>query len=572
MAADVTAGAARKLPRRSLGGLIAISIFWFALNFHWGALTGLIVPSQVIGLLFREAPVGTSASQWVKDFAPVTQAVIAVPGLIVALLANPFFGLLSDRTPGRFGRRRPYIVAGTAVNVVGLAMMALGPAVLTAGHSGNSLAPSIFILLAGLVVTQVSNNAAAAPFHALLPDLVSKEQRGIAAGIMGLAQLFGNIGGALVPRFFGFDPNALLDGKQSFDVFNAQIVRAYAAVAVVIVVMAALTALTVHEQPWSRPAGAIGQQTETARTVRTLLLTLAGILVVAGAYAGLLQTHIGLSLTTDSLNVVLVIGLIIAGFGTVRAFDFKARRYPDFTWVLITRFLVMMGIYIVYSFLQLYMLFVAHADNAAIAAGNFLIILTITATLSTAFAGWASDRLGRKAMVYLSGAFMALVGAAFVLAPYAFPMNILTGHVYRRGRVWAGLWRLHRRGLGAGGRRAPLGGHLRARHGGLEHRLHDPAGARRGIRGMDDRSWHGARQHDAWLYLPLRLVCRVLRGRHHHRPLHQGRQLGRPRSTHACAPKRTPWHAPCDTHAALRGTAPIQMAKRPSGSGGTHLA
>ncbi len=26
------------LPKRSLGGLIAISIFWFALNFHWAAV------------------------------------------------------------------------------------------------------------------------------------------------------------------------------------------------------------------------------------------------------------------------------------------------------------------------------------------------------------------------------------------------------------------------------------------------------------------------------------------------------------------------------------------------------
>jgi MFS family permease len=426
MDAEIMTGGARTQPRRSLGGLIAISIFWFALNFHWGAITGLILPSQVIGLVFREVPAGTSASHWVGEFAPVTQAVIAVPGLIIALLANPFFGLLSDRTPGRFGRRRPYIVAGTAVNVVGLAMMALGPAAVAAGHSGNPLAPSIFILVAGLVVTQLSNNAAAAPFHALLPDLVPQEQRGLAAGIMGLAQLFGMIGGALVPRFFGFDPNALLDGRQSFDAFNAEIVGAYAAVAVVIVVMAALTALTVREQPWSRPASATGEQIESDHTLRDLLLTVAAILVISGAYVGLLQAHVGLALTTDSLNVVFVIGVVIAGIGTVRAFDFRPRRYPDFSWVLVTRFLVMMGIYIVYSFLQLYMLFVAHAANAAVAAGNFLIILTITATLSTAFAGWASDRLGRKAMVYLSGGFMALVGAAFVVAPYLVPANVLT--------------------------------------------------------------------------------------------------------------------------------------------------
>ncbi len=114
------------LPKRSLGGLIAISIFWFALNFHWAAVGVLLVPSQVIGLLFQQAPAGSLASQadWVDANKGLALAVVVAPGLIVALLANPFFGLLSDRTPGRFGRRRPYILGGTAVNVVGLAMMA----------------------------------------------------------------------------------------------------------------------------------------------------------------------------------------------------------------------------------------------------------------------------------------------------------------------------------------------------------------------------------------------------------------------------------------------------------------
>jgi MFS family permease len=425
MAADMVTGSARTLPRRSVGGLIAISLFWFALNFHWGAVTGLIVPSQVLALLLREAPAGTSANQWVQGYAPITEAAIAVPGLIVALLANPFFGLLSDRTPGRLGRRRPYILAGTAVNVLGLGLMALGPAAVIGSHSGNALAPSIVVVIVGLLVTQLSNNAAAAPFHALLPDLVPSEQRGVAAGIMGLAQLLGNIGGALVPRFFGFDPNALFANKQSFDAYYADIIHAYATVAIVIVVLAVLTALTVREQPWSPAPGAAGDAA-LDHTWRDLLLTLLAVVAVVGVYVALLNAHLGLTLSTDSLNVAFLVAVVVAGIGAVRAFDFRPRRYPDFTWVLLTRLFVMMGIYIVYNFLELYMLYVAHAANAATAAGNFLIILTITATLSTAFAGWASDRLGRKRMVYVSGAFMALVGAAFVLAPYFVPADILT--------------------------------------------------------------------------------------------------------------------------------------------------
>ena len=35
-------------------------------------------------------------------------------GAVVSLAANPVFGALSDRTASRFGRRTPWIVAGTA--------------------------------------------------------------------------------------------------------------------------------------------------------------------------------------------------------------------------------------------------------------------------------------------------------------------------------------------------------------------------------------------------------------------------------------------------------------------------
>ncbi|MBF6592792.1 MAG: hypothetical protein IVW57_19950, partial [Ktedonobacterales bacterium] len=66
-ATSVAASPADALPRRSFGGLVAISIYWFALNFHWAALPIFIVPPQVIALLYRAAPVGTGATSqsWV---------------------------------------------------------------------------------------------------------------------------------------------------------------------------------------------------------------------------------------------------------------------------------------------------------------------------------------------------------------------------------------------------------------------------------------------------------------------------------------------------------------------------
>src|SRR5215475_5737268 len=116
-------GIAATQRRRSLGELVALNIFWFALNFHGTALLFLIVPSQVLGLLLREAP-GTGLAQrsaWLTDArSALAIALVTAPGLIVALLANPYFGLLSDRTRCRLGRRRPYILGGTLLNVLGL--------------------------------------------------------------------------------------------------------------------------------------------------------------------------------------------------------------------------------------------------------------------------------------------------------------------------------------------------------------------------------------------------------------------------------------------------------------------
>lgn len=424
-----TAGA-RKLPHRSTGGLIAISIFWFAINFHWSALLTILVPSQVLELLFREAPLGSVNAQaaWVNAHVGLTEAVVLAPGLIVALIANPLFGLLSDRTPiGRIGRRRPYILGGTAANVVGLAVMALAPTLFfTTGHSGNALAPSLLVLMVGLMLTQLGNNAAAAPFHAFLPDFVPEPQRGTASGFMGLALLLGQIGGALVPSLLGFNSKQLLAGQQTPSAYHTGIVIAYVTVALVIIVVAALTALMVREVRWTREIGPVERPAPTGHTWRDLLWTVVAVVAVVAGFLALTGAHLGIELDAPSLSGLQIVAVVVAAVGAAWAFDFRPRRDPDFTWVVVTRMLVMMGIYIVQNFLLLYMQNVANAPSPQAATTTFVIILTVTAAASTAFAGWGSDRIGRKRMVYISGAFMAAVGAAFVVAPYVVPNQVLT--------------------------------------------------------------------------------------------------------------------------------------------------
>jgi MFS family permease len=410
--------------RRTPGQLISISIFWFAINFHWAALPIFIVPPQIILLLYRSAPAGVDPVTWVNDNKAAALAVVVVPGLIVALIANPLFGLLSDRTPGRLGRRRPYVLFGTLANVVGLALMAFLPNLLTQDHNGQILSSGMLMLIAGLMLVQLANNAAAAPFHALLPDLVPAEQRGTASGIMGLAYWLGTVCGSLLPFLFSLDYANLLDGKQSAGDLQHQIVLAYAVIAGVVLLMALLTIAFVRETPWHSSEMSAAKRADERHTVRDLALTVLGVLGVVAITQGLFSAT-GHGFSAGSVQIVELLGVIVAGIGAARAFGFRPRRNPDFSWVVLTRLLVMMGVYIIQTFLQYYMRDVAHVDPSK-GTSEFLILLTVAATLSTALGGWASDRIGRKRMVYVSGVFMAIVGAAFVAAPYIAPGNVFT--------------------------------------------------------------------------------------------------------------------------------------------------
>ena len=111
-------------------------------------------------------------------------------GSIFALLGNPFFGRLSDRTTSRLGMRRPWMVGGALVALAGLLVIA------SAG--------TIPAVLAGWIVTLLGANALLAAVTAVLPDQVPVEQRGRVGGAMGIGiPLSMLVGTVLVQLFFG---------------------------------------------------------------------------------------------------------------------------------------------------------------------------------------------------------------------------------------------------------------------------------------------------------------------------------------------------------------------------------
>ena len=416
IAGELLAPSQKALPKRSTWGLIQLSLFWVATNYHWAAIPIIILPSQVQVYLFYHHPAGLQGSALenyiLTNAGPGLLALVLGPGLLVALISNPLFGYLSDRTRLKWGRRLPYVIVGTLVNVVGLGIMAF--------------TDNIPVLIAGLMLVQLANNAAAAPFHALLPDLVPADQRGRASGIMGLGQMLGTILGASIPGIvLGLNATALIEGRATFAQYHQSLLLAYGVSAVLILALALATVFTVKERPLAErndmpAASGLGNY-----LTRDLVLTLVGMGAAIAATVGamrVLSVDLG---SEQAQNVLIFPALIVGTIGVAKAFDFRPRQHSDFAWVLITRAFVTMGIYTVLSFIQFYLKHVfqgiSNAPSPETASGYFLDIVILTAAVSTGFAGALSDRFGRKRMVYISGAFMALVGALFVAVQFSAP-------------------------------------------------------------------------------------------------------------------------------------------------------
>ena len=87
--------------------------------------------------------------------APDSLALVASVGALVAMVGNPVFGKLSDRTAARAGMRRPWMVIGLVGGSAGILIVAL--------------APSVLVVLAGWSIAQLFYNALLAAMGRQIP-------------------------------------------------------------------------------------------------------------------------------------------------------------------------------------------------------------------------------------------------------------------------------------------------------------------------------------------------------------------------------------------------------------------
>jgi MFS family permease len=148
-----------------------LALYWIAIGYLWQSLGTLIIPDAVREIV-GPARQGTSLS------------LLEGIGTVVAVVWQPVAGNLSDRTRTPWGRRRPFMLVGTAGDLVFLL--------------GLALSGSFWPLVLSYALLQLASNTAQGPYQGLAPDVVPEDQRGRASGFYGLANLLGTLGGTLV--------------------------------------------------------------------------------------------------------------------------------------------------------------------------------------------------------------------------------------------------------------------------------------------------------------------------------------------------------------------------------------
>ena len=164
------AGSAHRTGPAAFGRLrhLSLASLYFGLSFTWLPYPAVLLQSQIRGFFHPDQ---------VNTMIGYTTAA----GAVFAVLVPPLVGAFSDRLTTPWGRRRPLVVAGILLSLVGILLM----------WTAHSYAQ----LLAGHLITQIFLNGSAAAYYAIIPDVVPEHEYGKASGFLAVMTLGGGLVG-----------------------------------------------------------------------------------------------------------------------------------------------------------------------------------------------------------------------------------------------------------------------------------------------------------------------------------------------------------------------------------------
>ena len=370
---------------------ITVTVYHLGLSTNSQIMTPLVVPllvQQFVGEAQKATFYGTQRL-W---------------GLMVALLAQAFWGILSDRSTLRWGRRRPFILIGTLVNL--LFIVAIGVSTGLEGMTGY------WFLFIVMILLQVSSNMGQAAQQALIPDLVPQEQRGRFSAVKALFEV------PLPVILVAFTAAKLIaEGNMWGGIL----------IAIGVFTVTMLLAMFVPEEPLKEKPPAL----DWTPFLRLVLMTAAFTVIILGLgesvklFAGSLLESI---ISPTSLSIIMglaglaamAIAVALGVWASVRISVCEAaRQNPSFTWWVVNRLAFLVGMINLTSFAVYFLQARLNLpkEKAAEPTGNLMRIVGIFILVFALASGWLADRFSRKLLVALSGLAAAVGILIVVLAP-----------------------------------------------------------------------------------------------------------------------------------------------------------
>ncbi|MDR3190723.1 MAG: MFS transporter [Lactobacillaceae bacterium] len=159
----------------------------------WLLFYGLAYLGAFMALL---SPITVTLALRIGDLQPTNKtailSVILGTGAFAALISNPIFGRLSDRSTLKLGRRRGFIIIGT---ILATSLLLILP-----------LFTTIWVIAVVWILVQITYNIALSALSAVIADQVAEDFRGTAAAAQGLGGTLGVLIGVSLASAFNQQP------------------------------------------------------------------------------------------------------------------------------------------------------------------------------------------------------------------------------------------------------------------------------------------------------------------------------------------------------------------------------
>lgn len=358
---------------------------WFALTLRSQVLAGLIVPLLVQGYV-GEAQKGSY------------YGTIRLWALMVALLMQALFGLLSDHSRLKWGRRRPFIFLGTILEVLIILSM-----IWIAGLSGMT---GYAVLFVAYLFSMMTTNMSQAGTQGLIPDVVPQGKRGIASGVKMLLE---------VPL-----PLVLVGLVIAPMVSKGNMAMAIVVTCAAMLVCMGLTML-VREKRMETASGPLNWKPFLSLLMMTAVFTII-ILGLGQMVKMIIPTISGASrLVYGTIGVAAMLVAVVVGIFASLAvhLDRSVRKNTPFIWLVISRLAALVAINNIASFLLYFVQekFNMPGEKAASLAGMLPMVLGGFVILFGLVAGWLSDRFDRRLLTALAGVIGAIGVGVIVFGP-----------------------------------------------------------------------------------------------------------------------------------------------------------